>query len=181
MNCLRRCQKIPSFWLATHSIGMMRRALELGQGNPGSVVFLDFDGVNFDIPATLRPSEPNRPFWKRALQIALDDLAGYVTPETVVLCEGGQLKSGSDFDAQCYNEIFEGEYPQVVFVGAGNSNDIQSDPRGVRSCWMLRARVHFPGSLIAMIGPRKRFWSCKAVMCVRRAAQLNRTSWTMTY
>ena len=118
-------------WLATHSIGMMRRARDLAKEHPDSVVFLDFDGVNFDLSVTLKPIEPSRPFWKRAMQIALDDLAGYVTPEKVVLCEGGRLQGGADFDAECYNKIFEGEYPQVVFLGAGNANEIQSDSRGV--------------------------------------------------
>ena len=118
-------------WLATHSIGMMRKARDLAQGDPGSVVFLDFDGGNFDLPLTLRPIEPSRPFWKRAMQIALDDLAGYITPERVVLCEGGRLGGGTDFDAECYNEIFQIEYPHVVFLGAGNADDIQNDPRGV--------------------------------------------------
>lgn len=120
-------------WLATHSIGMMRRARDLAQSSPGSVVFLDFDGVNFDMPVTLHPTEPNRPFWKRALQIALDDLAGYVAPEQVVLCEGDRLEGGKDFDAACYNEIFKADYPQVVFVGAGNAENIQNDPRGVKN------------------------------------------------
>jgi predicted ATPase len=119
-------------WLATHSIGMMRRARDLAISNPGSIVFLDFDGVNFDLPQILRPIEPNRPFWKRAMQIALDDLAGYVTPEQVVLCEGSRLEGGKDFDAECYNKIFEIEFPQVVFLGAGNSSDIQNDRRGIR-------------------------------------------------
>jgi energy-coupling factor transporter ATP-binding protein EcfA2 len=118
-------------WLATHSIGMMRRARDLAQGNPGTVVFLDFDGVNFDLPVILQPIEPSRPFWKRAMQIALDDLAGYVTPEQVVLCEGGRLQGGADFDADCYNEIFKVEYPHVVFLGACNSDDVLNDPRGV--------------------------------------------------
>jgi len=120
-------------WLATHSIGMMRRARDIGQATPGSVVFLDFDGVNFDLPQVLRPIEPNRPFWKRALQIALDDLAGYVAPERVALCEGGRVAGGADFDADCFNTIFQGEYPQVLFLGAGSADDIQNDPRGVRS------------------------------------------------
>jgi hypothetical protein len=118
-------------WLATHSIGMMRKARDIARDTPGAVLFLDFDGVNFDLPLTLRPIEPNRPFWKRAMQIALDDLAGYVTPEQVVLCEGGRIDGGTDFDADCYNEIFKAEYPHVVFLGAGNANDIQNDPRGV--------------------------------------------------
>lgn len=118
-------------WLATHSIGMMRCARDLGREQAGTVVFLDFDGVNFDLPVTLRPIEPNRPFWKRAMQIALDDLAGYVAPERVVLCEGGGVAAGRDFDAECYNEIFQGEYSHVVFLGAGNADDIQNDPRGI--------------------------------------------------
>jgi hypothetical protein len=49
-----------------------------------------------------------------------------------VLCEGGRLGGGSDFDAECYNGIFETEYPHVVFLGAGSADDIQRDPRGVQ-------------------------------------------------
>jgi energy-coupling factor transporter ATP-binding protein EcfA2 len=120
-------------WLATHSIAMMRRGRDIEQRNPGTVVFLDFDSVNFDLPVTLCPTEPSRPFWQRAMQIALDDLAGYVTPESVVLCEGGRLDGGKDFDAACYDAIFSAEYPHVVFLGAGNADDIQNDPRGVAS------------------------------------------------
>lgn len=118
-------------WLATHSIGMMRKARELSRTYPGSVVFLDFDGINFDLPVVLKPTEPSRPFWKRAMQIALDDLAGYVTPEQVILCEGGELSGGRDFDAQCYNQIFQYDYPHVIFLGAGNCDEVQNDRRGL--------------------------------------------------
>lgn len=130
-------------WLATHSIGMMRRARDLAQARAGMVAFLDFDGVNFDLPQVIAPTEVNRPFWKRAMQIALDDLAGYVTPERVVLCEGGRLDGGKDFDAECYNVIFQAEYPQAVFLGAGNADDIRNDPRGVgRLLTALAPNVH---------------------------------------
>lgn len=118
-------------WIATHSIGMMRKARELAQAQPGTVAFLDFDGLNFDLTTTVKPTEPSRSFWKRAIQIALDDLAGYVAPEHVVLCEGSRLSGGRDFDAECYSEIFHADYPQVLFIGAGNADDIQNDPRGV--------------------------------------------------
>jgi hypothetical protein len=120
-------------WLATHSIGMMRRARDIAIANPGAVVFLDFDGMNFDLPQTMRPVLPDRPFWKRALQIALDDLAGYLAPDQVVLCEGGTSSPNAKFDAECYNAIFGAEFPATVFLGAGNADDIQNDPRGVRS------------------------------------------------
>lgn len=120
-------------WIATHSIGMMRKARELGRRFPGEVVFLDFDGINFDVPATVAPTSPDRPFWKRAMQIALDDMAGYVAPEYVVLCEGGTVAGGSDFDATCYNTIFAPDYPDVVFLGAGSADDVQNDPRQVEA------------------------------------------------
>lgn len=118
-------------WIATHSIGMMRKARELGRRYPGEVAFLDFDGVNFDVAATVVPTNPDRPFWKRAMQIALDDMAGYVAPECVVLCEGGTVSGGQDFDATCYNAIFATDYPEVIFLGAGSADDVQNDPRRV--------------------------------------------------
>lgn len=119
-------------WLATHSIGMMRKARELETAHPGSVIFIDFDGVNFDLPQVIRPVQPGKPFWKRAMQIALDDLAGYVAPEQVVLCEGGIHSDKARFDAECYNTIFQSEFPTTLFLGAGNSDDVQNDPRGVQ-------------------------------------------------
>lgn len=118
-------------WIATHSIGMLRRARDVAQTHPGTVVFLDFDGLNFDLPITVRPTEPSRPFWKRAMQIALDDIAGYVAPERLVLCEGGRIDGGRDFDADCFNAIFQSGFPDTVFLGAGNANDIENDPRGL--------------------------------------------------
>lgn len=119
-------------WLATHSLGMMRKARDLELAEQGRVVFLDFDGVNFDLPQTLRPVRPDKPFWKRAMQIALDDLAGYVAPEQVILCEGGQHTANAKFDSECYNSIFASEFPSTLFLGAGNADDIQHDPRGVQ-------------------------------------------------
>lgn len=124
-------------WIATHSIGMMRKARDLGRSNPGTVVFLDFDGQNFDVPVHIRPTQPDRPFWKRAMRLALDDIAGYVAPECVVLCEGGSVAGGSDFDASCYNTVFSAERPDVLFMGAGSADDVKNDPRKVGQ--LLRA------------------------------------------
>ena len=74
--------------LATHSIGMMRRARDIEAEHPGSVVFLDFDGHDFDKPVIIEPSEPDIAFWARAYEVALHDLAALLAPERVIICEG---------------------------------------------------------------------------------------------
>lgn len=127
--------------LATHSIGMMRRARDLAAEQPGSVVFLDFgaDGNgadrDFDKPQLIEPTEPDRRFWERAYSVALDDLAALVAPERVVICEGEPLKAHSarnqGHDARCYERIFEGEFPETRFVSMGNDQQIMGDKRGL--------------------------------------------------
>jgi|SRR5579864_2351955 len=117
-------------WLATHSIGMMRKARDIERGTPGSVAFIDFSDVNFDEPQTLRPVRATRAFWERTLNVALDDLANLVAPDCVVVCEGapvGHIGRNTGHDANCYNRIFEAEFPEMRFVSAGNSMDVESD------------------------------------------------------
>ena len=57
--------------LATHSIGMMRRARDIDAKKPGSVVFLDFDGREFDEPVVIEPTVPDRAFWNATYEVAL--------------------------------------------------------------------------------------------------------------
>ena len=63
--------------LATHSIGMMRRARDIEGTNPGSVIFLDFDRRDFDKPVIIAPAVPNTAFWNNAYDVALADLAAF--------------------------------------------------------------------------------------------------------
>jgi predicted ATPase len=117
-------------WLATHSIGMMRRARDIERATPGTVAFLDFSELDFDRPQSVRPVQPTRAFWERVLQVALDDMSSLVAPTSVVICEGAPSSSAGKnkaFDAQCYNIIFESEYPDTRFLSGGNSSDVQSD------------------------------------------------------
>jgi hypothetical protein len=67
------------------------------------------------------------------LKIALDDIADLVTPEEVVLCEGGTLDGGKDFDADCYTKTFQSTYPHVAFLGVGNADDVQTDRYRVKA------------------------------------------------
>ena len=119
-----KCQ----LWMATHSIGMMRKAQQLAKENPGAVAFIDFEGHDFDKPVTLKPITPDRAYWRKVFRVALDDLADLVVPRHVILCEGGRRETGAtknaEFDATCLNSIFRTEFPDVLFVSAGGTNDI---------------------------------------------------------
>jgi hypothetical protein len=118
-------------WLATHSIGMMRRAHELWMASPDDVAFLDFEGNDFDAPVAIAPTRPNRDFWARVLSVALGDMAGLVAPDHVVMCEGRVASAinpaRAEFDARCYRRIFRSELPLVDFVSVGNSADVAND------------------------------------------------------
>ncbi len=123
--------------LATHSIGMMRRAQDIEAEKPGSVVFLDFGNRDFDHPQVIEPTKPDRVFWKNAYSVALDDLAALVAPSRVVICEGEPLTDQSvgsrniSHDAKCYETIFGTEFPETRFVSMGNDREIAGDKRGL--------------------------------------------------
>ncbi len=117
-------------WLATHSIGMMRKARDLSAQNPGTVVFLDFGNRDFDVPQTIQPELPSRNFWQRVLDVAFDDFAALVAPSEVVLCEGSRLGSAGQaagIDAKIYDIIFGDEFPDTRFIPVGNSHDVEND------------------------------------------------------
>ena len=118
-------------WLATHSIGMMRRARDIAAQRPGEVIFLDFGDKDFDRPTVLEPEIPSRAFWQKVLHVAFDDLSALVAPARIVICEGAPLGPNAGpnvaLDATCYDRIFEQEYPDVKFISAGSSNQVESD------------------------------------------------------
>lgn len=120
--------------LATHSIGMMRRARDLAIDDPEGVVFIDFGERNFDEPQVIEPTVPNRDFWRAQYEVALDDLAALVAPKRVVLCEGepgSNAAQNRSHDARCYMKIFDSEFPDTLFVPSGNAAEVMADKRGV--------------------------------------------------
>ncbi len=121
--------------LATHSIGMMRKARDIETASRGSVVFLDFDGRNFDGTVVIEPAVPDRTFWNINYEVALGDLAALVAPERVVICEGEPKNSntGPNFshDARCYERIFQDEFPETQFIPGGNASEVTNDRRGI--------------------------------------------------
>ena len=115
-------------WIASHSVGMMRRARDLALAKPGEIIFLDFENQDFDEAVTLRPVEPDRELWKRALKIALDDIGDLVAPEHIVICEGED--TDKSLDAKCYGSIFAHTHPETQFVPGGSESEISNDKRG---------------------------------------------------
>ena len=118
-------------WIASHSVGMMRKAREMYDQDPTSVAFLDFSGQDFDQPVCISPSKPTRAFWESVMNVALDDLAALVAPSKVVICEGNPtgtiVTKNTEHDARIYQAIFGDEVPNVAFISAGNSKEVQND------------------------------------------------------
>jgi hypothetical protein len=125
-------------WIASHSIGMMRRAYELAGDAPEAVVFLDLEDKDFDGPVTLEPVPVDRRFFRRVLNVALGDVASLVAPGRVVICEGKPAggapnPSRAEFDARCYRRIFGDSMPATDFISVGNSREVAGDALGVGS------------------------------------------------
>ena len=97
-------------WIATHSIGMVRKAQDLWRENKDAVVFLDFGEDDFDKPVKLKPTQPDSDFWGHVYEVALGDLAELVLTERTAFCEGKGVDSG------CYENIFKSRYPNLRFV-----------------------------------------------------------------
>ncbi len=119
-------------WIATHSIGMIRKAIDIERSKPGSVVFLDFSDRDYDNAVEMMPATVDRLFWKKFLSVALDDMADLVAPRRIVLCEGRPLgtkgnPSRQEHDAKCLRKIFAGEFPDTEFISGGNSDDVVKD------------------------------------------------------
>ena len=110
-------------WLGTHSIGILRASQKILEANPGTVVFLDFSGHNFDKEVNIPPiTTPDRNFWNSLHDSVLEDLSGLLAPETIIVCESDSR--GDGFDARCYNEIFAKNYPDALFVSAGGKGEL---------------------------------------------------------
>lgn len=118
-------QNESQLWIATHSFGMLKEAKRLKEEHPNEVVFLNFDGYDFDDVVTIEPSECDAVLWNKMLEITLGDYASYVIPETIVFCEGtSQGRKRKDFDKRCYENIFGTKYASTMFYSLGNCIDI---------------------------------------------------------
>lgn len=113
---------------------MLKEAKKLSEEYPGQIIFLNFDGYDFDDEVLLEPIGCDSTLWDKMIEISLDDYATLLTPQTIVFCEGtSQGRKRKDFDANCYKNIFNRTHPDTLFYSLGSCNDIEKDKNAVVS------------------------------------------------
>ena len=114
-------------WIATHSVGMIRRAFDISTAEPGRVAFLDFGQVKGPAPdVLLKPSQPSGQLLREAMSVALDDLARLLAPEVLVICEGSQVSDRVPvWDERIYRQIFRDLHPRVEFTSSGGKGELE--------------------------------------------------------
>jgi predicted ATPase len=107
-------------WIATHSIGFIRGAIDLKKTHDNEICLLDLDDLNFDVPQILIPVKPSISIVRKMFAVALDDLSQMVTPSQIIFCEGSlqapQDSAKRDFDTIIYSTVFSED--DVLFVSA---------------------------------------------------------------
>ena len=113
-------------WIATHSVGMIRRAFDISADIPDRVAFLDFGKVEGPTPnVQLKPSPPSGRLLLEAMSVALDDLASLLAPEVLVICEGSQVSDRIPvWDERIYRQIFSDLHPRVEFKSSGGKSEL---------------------------------------------------------
>ena len=114
-------------WIATHSVGMVRRAFDISTDTPGRVAFLDFGQVEGPAPdVRLEPSQPSGQLLRKAMSVALNDLARLLAPEVLVICEGSQVSDRIPvWDERIYRQIFRDLHPRAEFKSSGGKGDLE--------------------------------------------------------
>ena len=114
-------------WIATHSVGMIRRAFDISAGSPDQVAFLDFGQVEGPAPdVRLKPSQPSSQLLHEAMSVALDDLARLLAPEVLVICEGSQASDRIPvWDERIYRQIFRELMTRVEFRSSGGKGELE--------------------------------------------------------
>ncbi len=113
-------------WLSTHSIGMLQEAEEIEKSNPGTVVFLDFGGRDFDVEQIIRPAKIGRAVMEKFYELAFGDFAKLMLPRRIIFCEGSSTGNRRrDFDKSIYTAIFGDTHPEAFFISGGSCSEIE--------------------------------------------------------
>lgn len=114
-------------WVSTHSIGMLQEAEQIEKEQPGTVVFLDFDGKDFDTDEIIKPTRIGKAVMEKFYELAFGDFAKLMLPRRIVFCEGDPNgRARKDFDKTIFTKIFGNEHPDTFFVSAKSCNELES-------------------------------------------------------
>jgi len=123
--------KNSQLWIATHSLGFIRKATEIyRESNGKNAVILDFSEADFDQKTEIKPLVPTAAVMRKLFMVALEDLSSMVIPSKIYFCEGRsrydisqQSIQKMEFDAEVLKKIF---YDQdVIFISSGGKNGVQ--------------------------------------------------------
>ncbi|QUC68185.1 AAA family ATPase [Aristaeella hokkaidonensis] len=114
-------------WISTHSIGMLQEAEQIEKEEPGSVVFLDFGGRDFDDDQIIQPVKIGKAVMEKFYELAFGDFSKLILPQTIVFCEGSTCgNKRKNFDKSVYSTLFENTHPEAFFISGGSCNDIEN-------------------------------------------------------
>jgi predicted ATPase len=119
-------------WIATHSLGFIRKAAEIYRNSSGkNAVILDLSEKNFDQNTEIKPLVPTSAEMRRLFMVALEDLSSMVIPSKIYFCEGKSRYDTSqlsiqrlEFDAEVLKKIFFNQ--DVIFISCGGKNMVQN-------------------------------------------------------
>jgi hypothetical protein len=118
---------LSQLWVSTHSIGMLQEADDIEKENPGTVVFLDYDGRNFDEEQIIVPSHIGKAVMNKFYELAFGDFAKLMLPKTIVFCEGNPNGTfRKDYDKKILTQIFGDTHPDTFFISGGSCSEIEN-------------------------------------------------------
>ncbi|MEV4514508.1 AAA family ATPase [Dactylosporangium sp. NPDC049525] len=131
--------------VATHSLAMMRRGVQLARDKPEEIAFVNFDDIADSFNPRLEPAKPTRHLWQSIHRTSLDDLADLVSPDIVYLVEGSiDVATSADkqaFDARVLSKIFSDDFPEVEFQSIGNSGQVKRIGAALQNSTAIRSQV----------------------------------------
>lgn len=114
-------------WIATHSIGFLRVLQDVLKDECQIIHFSE----GLDLAKrkhTIEPEQKTRANWLKILETALDDLAGLVSPNRIVYCEGRDTPGAGGkergLDARVFNNIFSEKHHGTLFISSGGNTEL---------------------------------------------------------
>lgn len=115
-------------WITTHSLGFLR-IIQSELSHCSQVIQFKEDYNLASEPRVLKPIALTPASWRDLFEVALDDMAALVAPDTIVFCEGradtNASKQERGMDARAFNAIFGNNGVNAHFVSSGGNTELE--------------------------------------------------------